>query len=248
MTMTPRDTDHPAGRAGPPALLVAAFVCLGAFAALAAAISAGAHPACDGELLCLLRAPGDPADPLGPVWLRKAARDVTALGSVYTLCLLTAGAAGALLLARRGRDAFCLMAAAGGAVLIARFAKDLIDRPRPALVAHGDVALSASFPSGHAILSAAVFLTAGALLARSFDRRGLILVLASAAALVALVGASRIYLGVQWPTDVIAGWLGGAGWALLCLGAARLVEGPRTTGFGLGAPPRQTDTSGRLET
>ena len=67
------------------------------------------------------------------------------------------------------------------------------------------------------MLSAVVYLTLGALLARTQTHRGIkVYFLAVAGLLTVIIGVSRVYLGVHWPTDVLAGWVGGAGWALLC--------------------------------
>ncbi|MGP1358375.1 MAG: phosphatase PAP2 family protein [Roseicyclus sp.] len=240
--MRPGDTDPHPGRTPRRALLVAAAACFCGFAALAAAVPGGATLGFDRALLLALRAPGDAADPLGPEWLEKAARDLTSLGSVFVLCLLAAAGVGVLLRMERGRAAVFVLASTGGAVLLSRLAKDLVDRPRPDLVPHGDMALSASFPSGHAMLSAATYLTLAGVATRMLaDPRPGRCAIVLALALTGLVGASRVHLGVHWPTDVIAGWLGGAGWALLCLRVVRLGAEP-------GATPRQTGKTGRLET
>ena len=113
-----------------------------------------------------------------------------------------------------------LLVAVGGGVLLSTLLKIGFDRPRPDLVPHGAV-VYASFPSGHAMLSAVVYLTLGALLARVQPRRLLKLYLLGLAILLTVaVGISRVYLGVHWPTDVVAGW------ASAPLGAALL--GPRS--------------------
>lgn len=221
---------------------MAAAACFCGFAALAAAVPGGATLGFDRALLLALRAPGDAADPLGPEWLEKAARDLTSLGSVFVLCLLAAAGVGVLLRMERGRAAVFVLASTGGALLLSRLAKDLVDRPRPDLVPHGDMALSASFPSGHAMLSAATYLTLAGVATRMLaDPRPGRCAIVLALALTGLVGASRVHLGVHWPTDVIAGWLGGAGWALLCLRVVRLGAEP-------GATPQLTGKTGRLET
>jgi undecaprenyl-diphosphatase len=94
--------------------------------------------------------------------------------------------------------------------------KHLYGRPRPDLVPHGVYVYSASFPSGHSMLSATVYLTLAALIASLEPRRGAkILVFVTAVLVMVAVGVSRIYLGVHWPSDVLAGWCAGAGLALV---------------------------------
>jgi len=94
--------------------------------------------------------------------------------------------------------------------------KDIMDRPRPDLVSHLVDVQTSSFPSGHATLSAVVYLTIGALLAREQPSRGLrFYVMAVAILATMLIGCSRVYLGVHWPTDVLAGWAIGSAWAML---------------------------------
>jgi undecaprenyl-diphosphatase len=93
--------------------------------------------------------------------------------------------------------------------------KDLYGRPRPELVPHGSYVYSASFPSGHSTLSAATFMTLAVLIASLEPNRGTKrMVFILAALLVLGIGFSRVYLGVHWPSDVLAGWCLGAAWAL----------------------------------
>jgi undecaprenyl-diphosphatase len=188
-----------------------------AFVALAGNVSEGDTHAFDERLLLLLRNPADHADPLGPRWVEEMMRDITGLAGTGILVLLTAGIAGYLALQRQARMALLLLLAIGGGSLLSTLLKQSFDRPRPDLVPHGVYVGSASFPSGHAMLAAVTYLTLGALLARIQPHRRLKAYLMLLAMLLTfLVGISRIYLGVHWPTDVLAGWAVGAVWALLC--------------------------------
>jgi undecaprenyl-diphosphatase len=159
----------------------------------------------------------DPADPIGPAWFEHAVRDITALGGFAVLAPLTALAVGYLLVLSRRVEAAMLFIAVAGGTAISEGLKVGFNRPRPDLVAHIVETTSMSFPSGHAMLSAVTYLTLGALLARTQEKHGLRgYILGAAIVPTLLIGASRIYLGVHWPTDVLAGWCLGAAWALFC--------------------------------
>jgi undecaprenyl-diphosphatase len=142
-------------------------------------------------------------------------RDFTALGGVGVLTLMTVAAALYLLLdGKRHAALFVILAIASG-ITISFLLKSGFDRPRPDLVPHGSIVYTSSFPSGHSMMSAVVYLTLGTLLARIQARRRIKAYLLFLAALVTVaVGVSRIYLGVHWPSDVLAGWAAGAGWAM----------------------------------
>ncbi|WP_052215022.1 phosphatase PAP2 family protein [Belnapia sp. F-4-1] len=171
----------------------------------------------DEAVLLALRNPADPADPLGPPWLELTMRDLTALGGIPVLGLLSLVALGWLVLRRRWRSVTLMLLALPGGLLLNTLLKHGFDRPRPSLVAHLVEVETSSFPSGHAMLSAVGFLTLGALLAGGAERRrerGYIL--AAAVLLTLVVGGSRVYLGVHWPSDVLAGWCLGAAWAMGC--------------------------------
>ncbi len=187
------------------------------FAAITGELLEGDLHGFDRAVLLALRHSNDPAKPLGPLWLQVAARDVTSLGSPAVLTLITVAALGFLGLKRQWRAAlFVLGSICGGSVL--SFAlKDLIQRPRPDFVAAVAQTQTYSFPSGHAFLSAVTFLTLGALLARVQREAEIkVYLLAVAIVITVLVGISRVYIGVHWPTDVLAGWCAGAAWAILC--------------------------------
>lgn len=171
----------------------------------------------DQTVLLALRNPADSADPLGPAWLEEAARDVTALGSYSVLGIVFIAVIAFLLMTVRRAAALWVSASVVGGVLLSNVLKHAFDRPRPDLVAHTAQVFTSSFPSGHATLSAVTYLTLGALLASmQRSRRLKLFFLGVAIALTMAVGVTRIYLGVHYPTDVLAGWCVGAGWAAIC--------------------------------
>jgi undecaprenyl-diphosphatase len=205
--------------------LVLALVGVWGFIELAKEVGEGETRMVDERLLLALRNPADSADPIGPLWFEETMRDVTSLGGGALLILFTASAVGYLLLQRQGGLALLLSLAVGGAMILNVVLKDNFERPRPDLVSHVVEVNFTSFPSGHSMGAAATYLTLGALLARAQSRRRLKLYfLGLAIFFTVIVGISRIYLGVHWPTDVLAGWTAGATWALLCWLTARGVQ------------------------
>lgn len=209
-------------------VLIGATVIAGllfAFLSLAGEVMEGETLAFDRALLLALRSAADPSQPAGPYWLGRAARDITSLGSVTILSLITAAALGFLLILGKRGSALLVLVSVGGGMTLSSLLKAGFDRARPDLVPHGDIVVTASFPSGHSMLSAVVYLTLGALLARFVPRlrlKAYFLVLAMLLTLA--IGASRVYLGVHWPTDVLAGWTLGAAWASLCWLAAQWLQ------------------------
>jgi PfpI family intracellular protease len=212
-----------------------------AFVELADEVSEGGTHGADTALLLLFRAAGDPSDPLGPAWAESLARDVTALGAVGVLAFLTLAAAGFTALQGRRGLALYLLVSVGSGMLAASLLKLGFARPRPDLVPHGQAVYTSSFPSGHSMMSAVVYLTLGALLASAQPNGRLKAYLLSLALLLTiLIGLSRIYLGVHWPTDVLAGWTAGAAWALACWTLAHRVRRPPppvVLGTGVAASP-----------
>lgn len=205
-------------------LALVALVAIGlwAFVIVAGVVANGDPHHLDAYLLLQLRTPGDPTRPIGPEWLPGLSRDFTALGSIGVLGFITITTSLLLLLQNSTRPALFLLAAVGSGMLLSSLMKLGFDRARPDLVPHGATVFSASFPSGHALISAVAYLSFGALLARTTTRlRIKVFVLAVAALLTLLAGASRVYLGVHWPSDVLGGWALGAAWASLCLLLAR---------------------------
>jgi undecaprenyl-diphosphatase len=179
----------------------------------------------DTQILLAFRQPGQPDSPIGPLWLQGAVRDITSLGSSSVLVLITAATIIYLLLIRRPATALLMFVAVAGGQVLSTLLKHEVDRPRPDLVSHLVTETSLSFPSGHAMLSAVTYLTLGSLAARFLpDRTTKIFVLGLAVLTTLLVGTSRVYLGVHWPSDVLAGWCAGFAWAMLCWLAARLLQ------------------------
>ncbi len=187
------------------------------FVVLADEVIHGETGVLDREILISLRDPANLSDPIGPAWVEESMRDFTALGGTAVLTLLTLAAVFFLLLTRKRHAALLVVISVAGGTLLSQILKFTIDRPRPDLVPHGMAVYSASFPSGHAMLSAVVYLTLGALLARTqAQARVKVFLISMAAVLTMIVGISRIYLGVHWPTDVLGGWMLGAAWASMC--------------------------------
>jgi undecaprenyl-diphosphatase len=198
------------------AVALAAFGAIWAFFGVADEVQEGDTSAFDRRILLAFRRPGHLGTPIGPRWLQETGRDITALGGFTVLTLVVVLAVVILWLHRRRAQALVLLAAVGLGEGFAAVAKQLVGRARPDLVPHLDLAYSSSFPSGHSTLSPVVYITLAAILAAGEGDRAAKTVLVVAATLLVLaIGVSRIYLGVHWPTDVIAGWALGFAVALI---------------------------------
>lgn len=181
----------------------------------------------DPRLILMLRLPGNLGVPLGPAWMAETGRDLTGLGSNGVLGLLVLTGCGALLCVRRRRAAATLALASFGALIGNGLLKLAVHRARPDLIPGRPTVFTTSFPSSHSMLSAAVFFTVAALVAAASDSIALRrFAFVMAAVGTGLVGASRVYLGVHWPTDVLGGWVAG----LFCAWAAWQIAGPRREG------------------
>jgi len=196
------------------------------FALLASEVAEGNTQALDVKVVRSFRSAADPARPIGPEWLELSVVDVTSLGSFTVLAIVTLAVTGLLVLQSRYRTALFVAATVASGDLANFVLKRLFNRPRPSIVPHLRM-MTPSFPSGHAMESAIVYLTLGAVLMRVAERRSTkIYCLSVAVLLTVLVGISRVYLGVHYPTDVIAGWTVGFLWAGLCWLVAERFERP----------------------
>ncbi len=171
----------------------------------------------DNAILLAFRTSADPSVPTGPSWLAYVVRDVTSLGGVTVLSMITVGTIGYLWLSRRPAMAAFVAISILGGWLLSNAMKIGVARPRPDIVSHLVDVHDLSFPSGHAMLSAVTYLTIGALLCQTENSRTIrIYTMTLAVVLTLAVGCSRIYLGVHYPTDVLGGWCAGAVWAAGC--------------------------------
>jgi undecaprenyl-diphosphatase len=163
-----------------------------------------------------MRDPADLARPAGPAWFEESVVEITSLGG-YTLIILTiASVVGFMLLAGHYGPALFVFGSVFTGWLVSHSVKSFYARPRPDLVPQLDLVHTASFPSGHAMMSTLVYLTLASVAIRLTDNPRLrIYVMAVAVFISIIVGLSRIYLGVHWPSDVLAGWALGAAWAAL---------------------------------
>ena len=172
-----------------------------------------------------LRRDDNPAIPIGPTWLHEVGRDATALGGVAVLGGMTLAVAGYLLMIKKHHAMWLVLSATTGGLVISTLLKWLFSRERPQLVPHLSVVHTSSFPSGHSMLSAVVYLTLGVMLARLVPNRSAKIYFMSMAIFLSfLIGISRVYMGVHYPTDVLAGWTAGCVWATLCYIVARQLQ------------------------
>lgn len=187
------------------------------FGLVASEVVEGSTQAFDRQVILAFRSAGDPAVPIGPPWVQEMARDITALGSLVVLGIVLFVVVGYLLLVRQRAAAWLMLSAGLGGVAMNFLLKQVFARPRPDFVVPAARVFSPSFPSGHAVLSAIAYLTLAALLARTTRSPRLrIYLVATGIVLTLSVGVSRVYLGVHYPTDVLAGWCVGSAWALTC--------------------------------
>jgi undecaprenyl-diphosphatase len=212
-----------------PAVLVCVLVIVASawvFIELADGVVDGETQKFDYWMVRSMRTQTDPAIPVGPLWLQEMGRDATALGGYGWLMFFTFVTAGYLWLDRKSHLAIFLLGSAISGYAVSSVLKLLFQRPRPDIVPHlSYVYHTTSFPSGHSMNSAVIYLTLGTIVAAGVATRRLkVYVLAVAMTMSIIVGVSRVYLGVHYPTDVLAGWMAGLVWALLCWLTARWLQ------------------------
>jgi undecaprenyl-diphosphatase len=200
-------------------MLVAVLILVGGvytFAWISDLVTRGSVQHFDEAALHALRNPANPAEPVGPRWVSEAARDITGLGGPAVLVIVTAAVAGYLVIRRMFGLLAVLLAANLGGLANTLLLKYIYERPRPEIVPYLSHVYTTSFPSGHSMLAAVVYLTLGTLLARLVSQyRHKIYIVGVAMVITILVGISRVYMGVHYPSDVLAGWAAGLSWAVL---------------------------------
>lgn len=206
-------------------VLLALLVIVGGtwgFLELGEAVQKGTTQDFDNHILKILRDPDNDKELIGPPWVHEVARDITALGGYFVMFFVTTIVCSYLVLMRKWAASTFIAIASLTGWLLSTLLKEFFDRPRPDVVEHLSHAFTSSFPSGHSMMSAIVYLTMGALLAR-FANRGSVRIycLSIAILLSGLIGCSRVMMGVHYPTDVLGGWTAGLVWATLCWLIAR---------------------------
>jgi undecaprenyl-diphosphatase len=165
----------------------------------------------------LLGLRNSPTDPIGGPGVQAAIMHLSGLGSGAVTTLVCVIAVTFLCLAGRWRFAGLVVTCAVGTLLVMLILKGIYDRPRPTIVSAIDPPGDESFPSGHSMISSALYPLLGVLIARALPTRRLrVFAVLTGASMALMIGVSRLYLGVHYPTDVLAGWTIGCAWALTC--------------------------------
>jgi undecaprenyl-diphosphatase len=208
-------------------LIGAAFflACIWGFIEIAEDYPEGRYQHFDEALLRSFRTPGNLAAPRGPLWLKDVMRDISALGSAVVLASTVLGVAGYLAVQRQWKRALSLALACGGGALLNVGLKAVASRPRPDIVPHLTEVTSSSFPSGHSMISAIIYLSVGLIAAETAaGKAAATYAIVVAAILPVAIGCTRVYLGVHYPSDVLAGWIAGTAWTLLCIAVRSLAR------------------------
>lgn len=231
--MTAKPNDMPAGPAqsfaihGPPIsprrAIRVSILCWIGFAVIAWLVTSGRSAMFD-DLGVMFWRTGPELHPRGPAAMLESVRDITALGGTLLLTCFSIAAVVALLFLRHRREAVLFAATALAGTLVNSSLKLLIGRARPDIVPHLTEAGGNSFPSGHSFNSAMIYIGMALAFATFSARQSVRFTVVGCALFVSMIVAwSRVWLGVHFPSDVAAGWLGGAGWAFM---AAAIFQRP----------------------
>jgi len=175
------------------------------------------HRGLDNRILLALRTPGDLSQPIGPRFVKNASLDISSLGSAPVLTLIIVMICGYLLLERKFAATWFILFASISGTILNQILKEFVGRERPQIVPHLSEISNYSFPSGHSMLSAIIYLSLAVLLTKTVKTRPTKMYLIGAAFFLAfLIGLTRMILGVHYPSDVLAGWTAGTAWAMLC--------------------------------
>jgi undecaprenyl-diphosphatase len=196
------------------------------FFLVADAVDEGTTKQFDVKIIKLLRS--DDLSPAGPYWLPDFMRDITSLGGGSVIALFTLIVVIYLLMRKKYNELLLVLAAVIGGAIVGMLLKEYFGRERPDLIFRLVETQSLSFPSGHSMMSTVIYLSLAALLARIHPERKVRIYIVTVALFLAfIIGISRIYLGVHYPTDVIGGWTIGLVWASLCWFGAKYLQRKR---------------------
>ena len=200
------------------------------FTELADEITDGDTQKFDERVLIALRLPDDLATPIGPAWFKGVMLDITALGGPIVLGIFSAVMIGLLFIEGQRRVAWLSVLAIGGGTSMSFVLKNIFERARPSVVPHLREVTNTSFPSGHAMSAAIVYLTIGVMFAKAMRGKwAKAYCMFWGAMLAFMVGSSRIFLGVHYPSDVLGGWIAGLSWASMCWIASQFVPSSQLT-------------------
>lgn len=202
-------------------LLVGATLAIGltiAFAKFASRVVSGRTQAFDDAVMTFIGNHQYPA-------VTSVMLEITMLGTGTVVMTMALIAAVFLWLNAHKHSATLLAIATGGGVVLNGLLKAGFDRPRPHIFEWGTNAVSSSFPSGHAMSAAIVYGTVAYLAARLQKRAASrMLTMVLAALMIVLICASRLYLGVHYPSDVLAGVTIGLAWAAFCMATLEAIQ------------------------
>jgi|ERR1035438_65863 undecaprenyl-diphosphatase len=199
------------------------------FILVAGFVSRGSTDHFDMQILKSFRYSDNLARPIGPEWLFEVMRDITSLGGSTIVSLITFFVIGYFILQKKYSMLFLVLAAVIGGAVIDLELKELFSRVRPQIIPNLIPEKSFGFPSGHSMMSTIIYLSLASLIARLQVRwRDKIYIISVAIFLSFMIGISRIYLGVHYPTDVLGGWSLGLVWAALCWFVAWYISETKT--------------------